>query len=418
MAVDPTTGLVKLVDRAVGNVAAVGRALGTVLRLPGSNRPVTSAYHQPGAPPGIEHLPDIEIRPEPGEVRVRVLQFSPSRVEAVSVPIDELESWLATPTPDWVSVRWINVDGLHPWAVERLRKALGFHTLAAEDALHVPQRPGVEAYDEHLFVKTRLLMLQAAADQAAAAARSQASPKVTTTPDMPEGLLVSEQVSMFVWQDLLLTIQERAGDVWEPLRSRIWRDGSRVRQANAGFLMYALLDAAIDHCFPLLEHYGDTLEDLEDQVLEDPEPETLLRVQRIRRELNAIRRVMWPTRELIDGLFRDESGLISSDTHTYLRDVHAHTIQLLDIIEAQREMCTSLTDLYMSGVSTRMNETMRVLTVMASLFIPITFLAGVYGMNFEHIPELKWAWGYPAFWGICVAVTIGLLLLFRRKGWS
>jgi magnesium transporter len=416
MADEIKNGLASMVNRAVGNVAAVGRALETVLRSPGSHRPTTSKYHQPGAPAGIEHLPDIEIPPKPGEIRVRVLQFSPTRVEALDVPAETLDTWLATPTPDWVCVRWINVDGLHHWVVEQLRKALGFHTLAAEDVMHVPQRPGLEAYDEHLFIKTRLLMLQSTEAKSAALATESSTPP--EPPARGADLLISEQVTMFVWEGLLLTIQERAGDVWEPLRTRIWRDGSRVRQSGAGFLMYGLLDAAIDHCFPLLEHYGDTLEDLEDQVLEDPEPQTLLRVQRIRRELNAIRRVLWPTRELIDGLFRDESGLITSDTKTYLRDVHAHTVQLLDIIEGQREMCTSLTDLYMSGVSTRMNEAMRVLTVMASLFIPTTFLAGVYGMNFEYMPELGWKWGYPLFWALCVVVTTGLLLLFRRKGWS
>lgn len=388
------TGLIGDVVRvAHDNVASMGRALRRVLPLPGQRpRAHTAVPRVIGAPAGIDHLPEIEVAPSDATIAIRVVDYSADRRESSEVTVSGLTAWLAEPVPEWVAVRWINVDGHHPWIVDQFRLALGIHTLAAEDVLHVPQRPGVEPYDEHVFVKLRLLMLVG-------------------------GELTSEQVSMFVWDKCLLTFQERAGDVWEPLRKRLARPGSPLRDSGATFLMYALLDAAVDHCFPLLEHYSDGLEALEEAILEDPRTELLHQIHRFRHELVAVRRVLWPTREMVDALMRDDTGLISERTQTYLRDVHTHAVQLLDILESEREVCSGLTDLYMSGISNRMNEIMKVLTIMATLFIPITFVAGVYGMNFEHIPELRWAWSYPVFWCVCLAVVSGLLWFFRRRGW-
>ncbi len=215
----------------------------------------------------------------------------------------------------------------------------------------------------------------------------------------------------------MLTFQEREGDVWQPVRVRIRDEASSVRHRPVDFLMYALLDAAVDHVFPLLERYGDELEDVEDAVMESSDPKDLQRVQQLRRELVAIRRVLWPTRELLDLLQREETKGLSDHTRTYLRDVYSHVVQSLDIVEAQRDMCSGLTDLYMSQASNRMNEVMKVLTVMASLFIPVTFLAGVYGMNFQHMPELGWRYGYAAFRGTCALSVVGLLWFFRSRGW-
>ncbi len=364
--------------------------------MPGWSRGQDSAsahaLRRPGAPPGIEHLPGIAVAPVEGEIRIHVFDYAPAKVEEHALDPTDLEAWLAAPIPEWVTVRWINVDGLNPWVVERFRRALGFHALAAEDVLHIPQRPALERFPDHLFIKARLLQTS-------------------------DELLVAEQVSIFVFDRVLLTFQEREGDVWEPVRARIRLEESSVRQRPVGFLMYALLDAAVDHVFPLLERCGDALEDLEDAVMEKSDPKDLQRVQQLRRELVAIRRILWPTRELLDMLGREETKGLSDHTRTYLRDVYSHVVQALDIVEAQRDMCSGLTDLYMSQASNRMNEVMKVLTVMASLFIPVTFLAGVYGMNFRVMPELGWQYGYAAFWGLCALTVVGLLWFFRRRGW-
>lgn len=379
------------VDLAVGTVENVGRLVGTALRLPGV-RNVEARRHRsaPGSVPGIESLPDINTPPPPGAVKIRCIDYAKDRVEMTD--IDDLEAFLAKPRPDWATVRWINVDGLHPWIVSRLRDAYSFHTLAAEDVLNVPQRPKVEPYDDELFIVTRMLM-------------------------MHEQQVAAEQVSMFYRPDLLVTFQEAHGDIWQPIRERINTTGSRLRTNNAAYLLYALLDAIVDHCFPILEHFGDVLEGMEDLVVENPEPEMLANLHGIKRQLVLLRRVMWPMREVVAELQREDHKSINKSVRTFMRDVYDHVIQIIDIIETYREMGGSLTDLYMSAVSNRMNEIMKVLTIMASLFIPITFIAGVYGMNFDHMPELHWRYSYATIWGVFIAVTAALLYYFKRKRW-
>jgi magnesium transporter len=229
--------------------------------------------------------------------------------------------------------------------------------------------------------------------------------------------LVGEQISFFLAPGLLVTFQENEGDVWQPIRERIATDQSLVRGNDASWLAYALLDALVDHCFPILETYGDVLEALETEAIAHPSPALLHRIHRVQHELAALRRVMWPTRELVQHLQNRELALVSESTRTYLRDVYEHTVQIIDIIETFREMTASLADLYLSSVSNRMNEIMKVLTVIATLFIPATFLAGVYGMNFEHFPELQWRWAYPAFWAVTLTMMGTLLVYFWRRKW-
>jgi magnesium transporter len=234
---------------------------------------------------------------------------------------------------------------------------------------------------------------------------------------LEEDQLRQEQVSFFLFKDLVLTVQERPGDVWDPIRQRLERVGSRLRTSDASYLLYALLDAVVDHCFPILESYGDKLEVLEHEMLEQPTPSVQQRLHRIKRELATLRRVIWPLREVMSELQRDETEEISPAVKKYMRDVYDHAVQVMDIVETYREMAAGLNDLYMSAVGNRMNEIMKVLTIMASFFIPITFVAGVYGMNFEHIPELHWKYSYLIFWGICLTIVSTLLYYFYRKGW-
>ena len=375
-------------DRVIGGA---GQALGAGLAPPVGRR-ASTARPPPGTAAGLEHAARDAIQepPAPGAVPIRVIDYSEHQVQeraagAVQEVLDE-------PIADWVSVRWIDVQGLHPYVIDQLRQAYGLHSLAAEDVLHVPQRPRAEPYDDQLFVTLRMLQLDGRRLQA-------------------------EQVCLFLLPRVVVSFQERPGDVWEPIRQRIRLPQGRLRERDASFLAYALTDAVVDHCYPLLEHYGEVLEELEDEVMAAAEPDLLRTLQGIRRELMAIRKALWPTRELLDVLIRRDGHSLPDLTVTYLRDVHGHAVQLLDVVEAHRELCSSLGDLYMSVISNRMNEVMKILTIISTLFIPITFLAGVYGMNFKYLPELEVPWAYGVFWGVCAAVTAALLVFFRRRGW-
>jgi len=289
-------------------------------------------------------------------------------------------------------VHWVTVRGLNAYLIGRFRAAMNLHTLAAEDALVVPQLPKAESYTEHLFVVARLV-----------AAR--------------EAGLHAEQVSVFLVGRCVLVFQESSEEVFETIRQRLRSGIARLRRGGTGYLLYALLDNIVDHGYPVLEQISDRLEALEGPVLERPTPETLRAVHAIKRELALFRRVIWPTRQMLEALRRDEADVLDESTRTFMRDVHDHAAQLLSIVEAQREVAGGLADLYLSAVSNRMNEAMRVLTVIATLFIPISFLAGVYGMNFERLPGAGARWGFWGFVGACAVFVIGMLAWFRRNRW-
>lgn len=365
--------------------------LDSKLRLPGLRKRGENVFRpKPGASPGIDRLSDLDTPPPAGTFTIHCLDYGPKRTREAE--FIEFDDYLADSRPEWSNVRWINIDGLHPHIINRFKDLFLFHTLAAEDVLNVTQRPKIEPYDDHFFIVIRMLML--VNDQ-----------------------LSNEQVSMFFYSDTLITFQERKGDVWEPIRKRINNENSRLRNNDASYLLYALLDAVVDHSFPILERYNDILEEIESNIMLNPKPRIQQRIHAIKRELSILRRVVWPLRDMINALYRDEHMFFSDTIKTYLRDVYDHAVQVIDIIETHREMTGGLNDLYMSAVSNRMNETMKVLTLMASFFIPITFLAGVYGMNFEHIPELSWQYSYLTFWSICLIITAVLAIFFIRKGW-
>jgi magnesium transporter len=224
-------------------------------------------------------------------------------------------------------------------------------------------------------------------------------------------------VSIFVGHRTVLTFQETPGDVWDPIRQRIRTPGSLLRRNDASFLAYSLIDAVVDESFPILELFGDRLEELEDRVLQHPSPDTIQEIHRVKRELLLVRRALWPMRELLSKMQREPHECFSEVTQTYIRDVYDHAVQAIDIVETYREVASGLTETYMTSMSNRMNEIMKVLTIMGSIFIPLTFLAGVYGMNFHHFPELDWWWAYPAFWGICLVTAGTMIFWFRRRGW-
>jgi magnesium transporter len=339
-----------------------------------------------------------------GQVRVTCTDYSPDRAQVQEVA--NIEDFIAEHRPEWTAVRWINVDGLSDLhTIRALAIKYDLHPLAIEDLLHVPQRPKVDAFDvatEHqarVFVIVRMLQLI-------------------------DEHLHDQQVSIFLGHKTVLTFLEGAASVWDPIRTRLATKGSRLRQNDASFLVYSLLDAIVDHCFPILEHYGDRLEELEDLILERPSSDLITRVHTLKRELLLLRRALWPLREVVNSLHREPHECMSDTTRTYLRDVYDHTVQVIDIIETYREMATALAETYMSAMSTRLNEIMKVLTVIGTVFIPLTFFAGVWGMNFgESMPETALAikyypWIYPiGFWSLCLLTGVGLFFWFKRRGW-
>jgi magnesium transporter len=353
---------------------------------------------KPGAAPGVEYDEIQKLPSGSSPVYVSCIDYCQDQVQVQDV--DDLDDFLMHHRPEWSAVRWINVDGLTDMEViHALAAKYQLHPLAVEDLIKIPERPKVESIggsdselQTRLFIIARMLQIN-------------------------EGQLENEQVSIFLGHKTVLTFQENRGDVWDPIRQRIQTKGSRLRLNDASFLVYALLDAIVDHCFPILEYYGDRLEELEDLVLSDPQRTTISAIHKIKRELLLLRRAAWPMREVISILHKEPHECMSDVTRVYLRDIYDHIVQIIDIIETYRELANDLTETYISSISNRMNEVMKVLTVIGTIFIPLTFLAGVYGMNFHYFPELDKAWAYPAFWAVCVVVSGTMLVIFHRRGW-
>jgi magnesium transporter len=293
---------------------------------------------------------------------------------------------------------WVDVQGLaNVELIRGLGERYGLHQLTIADIVNAHQRPKLERHDDHLFIVLRL-------------------------PDRTEGL-VTEQLSILLGRDFVLTFQERPGDCFDPVRERLRRPESPMRGRGVDYLAYALIDALVDSYFPLLESYGEQIEALEERVIARPEPARVVQIQRLRRELLEVRRALWPQREVLSALLREDTPCIAPGTRLFLRDCADHTAQLLDVVEIHREVSSGLLDLHLSSVSTRMNEIMKVLTIIATIFIPLGFIAGLYGMNFDteispfNMPELKWRFGYPFALALMLAVALGMLAYFWRKGW-
>jgi len=303
-------------------------------------------------------------------------------------------------------VRWIDMCGLGDVeALKLLGERFELHPLALEDVLHLGQRPKFESYDTHLFIVAQMLYRD------------------------KDGNFTGEQLSMFLQRNLLITIQEDLEeDVFDPVRKRLTSGRGLIRKSGSDYLAYALLDAIVDHCFPVLEKFGEAFEEMETQVLDNPGSNCVRELHNHRRNLMQLRRFVWPERDVISALLHDESGLISAQTKVFLRDCYDHSVQIMDLVESYRDVAAGLLELYLSSVSLRTNEIMRVLTVISSIFIPLTFIAGVYGMNFSqestpspanplNMPELHWVWGYPACLLLMASITIGQLVLFKRRKW-
>jgi magnesium transporter len=388
MTTENTTGP----DTAASSRSPKKRPRGKGLRLPRRFKDVT-----PGSAPGIEPHELAALPSTPG-ARITCIDYCPTEVRFEEVK--DLSQFIIQHRPAWSTVRWINVDGLSDLdAIGAFAEKYGLHPLAIEDVLHVPQRPKVEAYDTEGPFQARMFI-------------------IARMMQLVDGHIQSEQVSIFVGHNTVLTFQESPGDVWDPVRARLRTAGaSQLRRADASFLAYTLIDTMVDHVFPILEQFGDRMESLEDEVLQSPGPNTIKEVHGIKRELLLVRRAMWPMREVLQRLHHQPHECLSEITRTYLRDVYEHAVQVIDIVETYRELATGLTETHMTAMSNRMNEILKVLTIIGTVFIPLTFLAGVYGMNFRHLPELEWQWGYPLFWVVSLAIAAAMLAWFRARGW-
>ncbi|CAK0752687.1 Cobalt/magnesium transport protein CorA [Gammaproteobacteria bacterium] len=351
----------------------------------------TKRYHPPGTTPGLL----TNITPEGATLAISLVEYdSHEFTERTQATVEECLAYLATPT-----ITWIHVQGLMGAAdLERLGENFGLHPLALEDILNTGQRPKADSFAEQIFA-------------------------VLSLPFKDNGRVRIEQVSMFLGEKYVISFVNGDFDPFEPIRRRLRGQAGHIRTRGADYLFYALFDRVIDQGFPVLEGFGDEIETLEEELLNEPDHQTLARLHALKRELLLLRRMVWPHRELVNGLLRDEHRLIAADIRPYLRDCHDHSVQIIELLETYRDMSANMLDVYLSATSHRLNEIMRVLTVITTLFIPMTFIVGVYGMNFGNgkspwaMPELNWYYGYPLVWAVMITSAVGMLVWFKRKKW-
>ena len=341
-------------------------------------------HSRPGTAPGLESVRTGRLT---AKVPVTLIDYTPDKV--VERQLDSVED--CRPYKASESVSWINIDGVSDLAlIGRIGQIFGLHPLALEDCVHVPQRPKIEFYESNVYIVVQAI-----------------------TPQSPDG----EQVSIFLGEDFVITLQEKQGELFEPVRNRIRRAGSLLRKQKADFLAYSLLDAVIDGYFPALEKFHEEFEDIEEEVINNPRQETARHIHKLKNELASLRRVIWPERDVVNSLLRHETTLISDYCRTYLKDCYDHVIQVFDVIETYRELMSSLMETYMNSISNRLNQVMKLLTIIATIFMPLTFITGVYGMNFKNMPELQWEYGYFMVLGAVVVIALSMLEYFRRKRW-
>jgi len=342
-----------------------------------------------GLPPGtLVHIG--EKRTEP--VRISILDYAEDRVEEVEAgEVTDCLKYKDKPT-----VTWINLEGIQQIEViEALGRHFDLHPLVLEDILNTDQRPKVEDFGVYLHIVLKMFSLDAGQEK-----------------------VQSEQISLILTKKFVLSFQEGLeGDVLNPLRERIRTDKGSIRKMGADYLAYSIIDGIVDNYFVILERLGEKVEELQEELVARPDPHMLRNLHQLKNEMILLRKAVWPLREVISSLERADSPLIQSSTKIFLRDVYDHTIQVIDSIETFRDLLSGMLDIYLSSLSYRMNEIMKVLTIIATLFIPLTFIVGIYGMNFRYLPELDWRWGYFVVWAVMIAVGTGMVVYFKRKKW-
>jgi len=345
-----------------------------------------SGSKKAGLPPGsLVHVGEQKT----SAVEIHVMDYDRQRLqEHAGVEAAACGAFCQSPT-----VTWIDVVGLHtPAVIEELGATFGLHPLTQEDILNTQQRPKVEVFDRYMYVVIKML-------------------------DFRNESLLVEQVSLIIGKGYVISFQEQPGDVFDGVRERLRTGKGRLRRSEGGYLAYTLIDAIVDNYFVILEQLGEVTSELEDRVLADQHESVHQEIHLLKRQLATLRKAVWPMREMTSALQRSESELLAANMNVYLRDLYDHSIQALDAVETLRDVLASLMDIYLSGLSNRMNAIMKVLTMIATLFIPLTFIAGIYGMNFKYMPELQWKWAYPGVLSVMLGLAAGMLYYFHRKKW-
>ena len=340
-----------------------------------------------GLPPGTPvYIGDEEPLPAHiDEISYDKDDFKEKIVDNVTEILDDLKS------PD---VTWVNVNGLKAADIIEICTAMGFHPLIQEDIVNTLQRPKVEEYADHIFFVLKMINYTEKTEE-----------------------IDIEQVSFILGDYYLVSFQERHGDCFNLIRQRIRENKGIIRKMGADYLAYSLIDMIVDGYFTVLEHIGDRIEEIEDELVINPRIDTLHNIYEMKRQMIAIRKSVWPLREVISRLDRIGSKQFKEGTGIYIRDVYDHTIQVIDAIETYRDLLSGMLDIYLSSISNKMNQIMQVLTIIGTIFIPLTFLAGIYGMNFQYMPELDWKNAYPALWGLMIVITLIMILFFKRRRW-
>lgn len=352
------------------------------------HRSMIKRSRKTGLPPGSLVHVGLE-RAE--KTRITVLDYDVEHIEEREVhAVEELAPYIGKP-----SVTWIDVVGIHePKVIEQIGCQFQIHPLLMEDIMNTTQRPKIDDLGKYICLILKMI-----------------------TFDETVMELRIEQLSLVFSDDFVLSFQESETAIFKPLRDRIRNSLGRVRKMGTDYLAYSIMDAVVDHYFVVMEQMGEKIDSLENEVVANPKRETLRGVQRLRDEILLVRRSVWPLREVISLLERAESPLVDKSSSFFFRDVYEHTIQVMDTVDTYRDILSGMFDIYLSSISNRLNEVMKVLTIIATLFMPLTFLAGVYGMNFEHMPELKWQYGYFMLWGVMILIALAMLVYFRKKKW-
>ncbi|MFP4655903.1 MAG: magnesium/cobalt transporter CorA [Methanohalobium sp.] len=341
-----------------------------------------------GLPPGsLVHVGEKATE----EVKISVMDYDEKNFQEKEIKnVEE-----CFPFKDKSTVTWINIDGLHEVEViEKIGEHFGFHSLILEDILNTGQRPKTEDFGTYIYIVLKML-----------------------TFNNQENEINTEQVSLIIGSNFVISFQEKEGDVFNYVRDRIRNNKGRIRKMKSDYLTYLLIDSIVDHYFVVLENIGERIESVEDELSDEPTTETLQKIHDLKRDVIFLRKSVWPLREVINSLSRSDTLFVFESTDLFLKDVYDHIIQIIESLDIYRDMLTSMLDLYLSSISNRMNEVMKVLTIIATTFIPLTFIAGVYGMNFEYMPELDWKWSYPLLWIIMLSASMSMLVYFKKKKW-
>jgi magnesium transporter len=342
-----------------------------------------------GLPPGsLIHIGDRLTE----KTKITVFDYDEAHLQEKEIKtVGECRQFKDSPT-----VAWIHIEGIHDTQIlEELGAVFGLHPLTLEDILNTDQRPKMEDFCEYIYIVLKTFT-------------NHADENNETT---------SEQISIILGPTFVISFQEKETDIFKPIRERIRAGKGRLRKSGADYLAYSLIDTIVDNYFTILEHLGEKIEIIEESLVKNPSTQTLQAIQHMKREMIFLRKSVWPLRETISSLERTECQLIQESTGLFLKDIYDHTIQVIDTIETYRDMLSGILDIYLSSISNRMNEIMKVLTIIATIFMPLTFLAGVYGMNFKYMPELEWHWGYFFILSIMITIAVFMLVYFRKKRW-